>query len=125
MELWLQTVIAVFTSVMASSGLWAYILARRERKEKQQEKEEEKNSASNRMLLGLGHDRITYLCSKYIERGWISNDEYEDLMKYLYEPYKDMGGNGTAERLINEVKKLPIHKISYVQQAKNRTNREG
>lgn len=71
------------------------------------------------MLLGLGHDRIVYLCMKYIDRGWISSDEYEDLIKYLYTPYVGLKGNGTAERLINEVKKLPIKKLTYVQQAKN------
>ena len=60
------------------------------------------------MLLGLAHDKIMYLGSKYIERGRITQGEYENLYKYLYEPYKKMGGNGTAERLMTEVNRLPI-----------------
>ena len=27
---------------------------------------------------------------------------------YFYKPYKSLGGNGSAERIMEEVKKLPI-----------------
>ena len=112
MEPWVQTILAVFAAVMASSGFWAYLLARRDKK-----------SAKTKMLLGLGHDRIIYLCSKYIERGYITKDEYEDLNDYLYKPYSLMGGNGTAERLMREVSTLPVKNITHVQQL--RYNRSG
>ena len=62
------------------------------------------------MLLGLGHVKIIETCEKYIARGYIRQDEYDSLYNYLYLPYKELGGNGTAERMINEVKKLPIRK---------------
>lgn len=62
------------------------------------------------MLLGLGHVKIIETCEKYIVRGYIRQDEYDSLYNYLYLPYKELGGNGTAERMINEVKKLPIRK---------------
>lgn len=103
---WLEMAITVVCAVLASSGFWAYM-----------QKRNDKKDAKTKMLLGLGHDRIVFLCMRYIDRGWISNDEYEDLMKYLYTPYVEMGGNGTAERLIGEIKKLPIRKISYEEQA--------
>ena len=106
MEPWLQTVITVFCSVLASSGFWAYMQKRNDRKD-----------AKTRLILGLGYDRIVTLSMKYIERGWISSEEYEDLNKYLYNPYREMGGNGTAEKLMNEVMKLPVHHISYIRQA--------
>ena len=35
-------------------------------------------------------------------------DEYDNLKNYLYEPYKKLGGNGTAERVMDEIDKLPI-----------------
>lgn len=60
------------------------------------------------MLLGLAHDRIIVLGMDYVTRGYILNDEFEDLLEYLYNPYAELGGNGSAERVINEVKKLPI-----------------
>lgn len=121
MEPWLQTVITVFCSVLASSGFWSFLQSRKERKDKQKEKEEAANSAEARMLLGLGHDRIIQLCVLYIDRGWVSSDEYGDLMKYLVAPYTELGGNGTVERLVSEVQKLPIKKMTYEQQAKQNT----
>lgn len=106
MNPYLQTAITVICSVLASSGFWAWMMSRRDKKD-----------ARTKMILGLGHDRIVFLSMKYIERGWITQDEYEDLNKYLYAPYQEMGGNGTAERLMLEVKKLPIRYISHTQQA--------
>lgn len=123
MEAWLQMAIAVFTSVMASSGLWAFLLGRKEMKAKEKEKAEEKTSAKNRMLLGLGHDRIVMLCMQYLERGYITQDEYEDLEKYLYRPYRDMGGNGTAEKLMNEVSRLPVKNLTHMQEFRRKQRR--
>lgn len=68
----------------------------------------DKKDIKTQMLIGLGHDRIVYLGMKYIERGYITKDEYENLNDYLYKPYKMMGGNGSAERIMKEVDKLPI-----------------
>ena len=97
MASWLQIVLTIFTSVLASSGLWAFLGSRWDR-----------HSAQKDMLIGLGHDRIMYLGMRYIERGWITQDEYENLNSYLYEPYKKLGGNGSALRVMQEVNKLPI-----------------
>ena len=63
------------------------------------------------MLIGLAHDRIMYLGMSYIDRGCVTQDEYENLRVYLYEPYERMGGNGSAKRIMQEVDKLPIHKF--------------
>ena len=102
MEPWFQIIITVFSSVLASSGLWAYIVKRSESKDVKTE-----------MLIGLAHDRILYLGMEYIERGWISQDEYENLYEYLYKPYEKMGGNGSAKRVMKEVDNLPIHPSNY------------
>ncbi len=94
-----EIIITIVCSVIASSGFWTFISKRRDN-----------NSAASQMLLGLGHVKIIDTCEKYIERGYISQDEYDSLYNYLYLPYKALGGNGTAERMINEVKKLPIRR---------------
>lgn len=99
MDGWRQILIAVFSSVLASSGLWAYVT-----------KKLEKKDVRTQMLIGLGHDRIIFLGMSYIERGWITQDEYENVHDYLYIPYKLMGGNGSAERIMKEVDNLPIQK---------------
>ena len=102
MELWLQTVITIVCSVLASSGFWAYVM-----------KHSEDKDVKTEMLIGLGHDRIIFLGMTYIERGYITSDEYENLYEYLYKPYRKMGGNGSAERMMNEVQKLPIRQSTY------------
>lgn len=103
MEPWIQMVITIVCSVIASSGFWAYITRRADRKDVKTE-----------MLMGLGHDRIVYLGMAYVERGYITQDEYENLYEYLYKPYEKMGGNGSAKRVMNEVNDLPIRKSKHV-----------
>lgn len=89
----LDTLVAVFVSVMASNGLWAFINSRSENK-----------SHIAQMLVGIGHDRITCLGTHYLERGdWITEDEYANLVDHLYVPYAKLGGNGTAEKIVKEV----------------------
>jgi hypothetical protein len=95
--IWVERVLTVFAAVLASSGFWAWLQKRSERKD-----------VRTRMLVGLGHDRIMYLGMKYIERGYITHDEYENLYEYLYKPYEEIGGNGSAKRIMGEVDKLPI-----------------
>ena len=93
----------VIIAIFASSGFWAFLLAIFN-------KIIDKRSAKNKMILGLGHDRIIFLCEKYIEQGWLTSDDFENLKDYLYDPYIKMGGNGTAKKLMADVEKLQIHK---------------
>lgn len=97
MEQYFQMVITVVCSVLASSGFWTYLQHKRAKKD-----------LRTQMLIGLGHDRIISLGTKYIEREYITQPEYENLTDYLYKPYKAMGGNGSAERIMKEIEKLPI-----------------
>lgn len=97
MNLDITLLITIVGSIFASSGFWAYLQRRHEKKD-----------VKTRMLIGLGHDRVIYLGLKYVERGWITQDEYENLYEYLFKPYKEMGGNGSAEKIMHEVNKLPI-----------------
>ena len=94
---WVQMIVTVICAVAASSGFWALIQSRMS-----------KNDANTRLLIGLAHDRICYLGLKYIERGYITQDEFENLNDYLYVPYRECGGNGSAQRVMETVKKLPF-----------------
>ena len=76
------------------------------------DKKSDKNSAEADMLLGLGHDRIVYLGSQYIARGYITKEEYENLHDYLYKPYLALGGNGTAQKIMKEVESLEFKERS-------------
>ena len=92
-----SVIVTVVVTVIASSGFWTFL----------QRKTETKN-VNFKMLLGLGHDRIVFLGQRYIKRGWITKDEYENLHDYLYTPYIKMGGNGAAKRVMTEVERLPL-----------------
>ena len=98
MEPWVQQIaVPIAVAVLTSSGLWALV-----------SKRADKNDAERKMLVGLAHDRITHLGMAYLTRGYITQDEYENLNDYLYQPYENMGGNGSAKRIMEEVRKLPI-----------------
>ena len=98
MEPWMKEVLLpIVLAVLASNGLWALIGKRRD-----------KNDVERNMLVGLAHDRIIHLGMAYVTRGYITQDEYENLNDYLYQPYEKMGGNGSAKRIMEEVRKLPI-----------------
>lgn len=103
METWIQMLVTILCSVLASSGFWSYM-----------QKRDDLKDVKTQMLKGLGHDRIMYLGMYYLERiddngkAYITRDEYENLHEYLYLPYKKMGGNGSAERIMKEIEKLPI-----------------
>lgn len=89
--------IVILTTLLSSAGFWALAT-----------KLIDKKSAKSKMILGLGHKAIMDEADRYIKRGNITRSEYEDLYKYLYKPYKDMGGNGTVERIMLEINKLPL-----------------
>lgn len=101
MVLHIELIVSIVVAVFASSGFWAFltfIIQRRDKKE----------SAESKMIKGLGHDRICWLGQSYVKRGYITKDEYENLHDYLYLPYREMGGNGTAEKIMKEVDRLPL-----------------
>ena len=116
METWvlpvLTIVAGIVTSLITSQGLWTHL------SEKCQ-----KDSAESELLRGLAHTRIMSLCEKYIDRGWITPEEYEDLITYLYHPYLELGGNGTVKKMVdNEINRLPIHHIEMNQDIVRKEN---
>lgn len=98
--------VTIICTVITSSGIWGVIGAFINKKL-------EVHSTSTDMLIGLGHDRIIYLGTKYLQRGWITHAEYENLKEYLYRPYEALGGNGSAKKIMDEVEKLPLKPNDY------------
>lgn len=109
MEYWFQMVITIVCSVLASSGLWTFL-----------SKRSDKMDAKTELLMGIAHDRIIFLGMSYTNRGYITQDEYENLYTYLYGPYKNVAtkGNDSVDRVMNEVNKLPIRKAESAIMAK-------
>ena len=80
MEFWSQIILTIFASVLASSGLWAFLSTRFD-----------KRDAEREILLGICHIEIVFFG-----------------MHQLHEPYAKLGGNGSGTKIMKEVEKLPI-----------------
>jgi hypothetical protein len=91
-------VIPLIIGILASSGFWAFM-----------EKRTQKKTLQAELLMAIARDRIVRLCTGYLNRGWISQEEYEDV-SILYQSYSAMGGNGSAKRIMLQVDKLPTRR---------------
>lgn len=91
-----QVILTIVTAILASSGLWAFINSRLD-----------KNSSERELLVGIGHVELVFFGMQYIERGWITRDEYETLQE-LYKPYVRLGGNGSGTKIMRDVEQLPM-----------------
>lgn len=93
---YLEFFLTVLASVLASSGFWAFIQNKRDKKD-----------AKTLMILGIGYQQIRTIGNEYIHRGWISLEEYNEFIKYLYSPYKALNGDGAADRIKETLSHLP------------------
>lgn len=84
------------TAVLGGSGIWAWAKTKADR-----------NNNSAKLLLSVSRNQIISLGRTYIERGYITMDEYEEY-EAEYKIYSDLGGNGLARRVFEQVDKLPM-----------------
>lgn len=101
MLLWCQIILPPVVTFLASSGFWAFM-----------QKRDKTATATKRLLLGLAYDKIISLGMGYLDRGWLTKDEFEEFYRGLYEPYSDCGGNGVAAKIVASVSELPIRTVA-------------
>ena len=94
-----EMITAIVLAVFASTGFWTLVNNIYTRKA-------DRKSVERKALLGLLHEQLVNKCEYYLNQGWISLQDYEDLRKYIFEPYQGLGGNGTGEALFNKVTNL-------------------
>lgn len=94
---WVLAVIAALATMFTSGGFWAWLVSKNK-----------KQTAVNQLLLGLAYDRIMDRGMLYIEKKWISKDEYEDFVKLFYDPYIELGGNGLAKKMMQDIQQLEM-----------------
>lgn len=92
-------IITLIVAVFGSTGFWTLVSNLSKVK-----------NAEKRLIMGIAYDKIIYQCEKHIQNGYIPTEEFNELNKYLFDPYKKMGGNGTAAKLMTEVTNLPSKK---------------
>lgn len=95
-EVWVRALMVMFGSAVGSTGLWTFLRSR-----------DTNRKAKDRLTMGLAQAQIVALGLQYLDRGSVTHDEYENLYTYLFKPYKELGGNGPAERVMRRVADLP------------------
>lgn len=97
-----EFILSIILAIFASTGFWTLINNIIQKRDKRKD-------ATTLLLLGIAHDLIIQKAAQFIEQGYISEDDYNDFFKYLYNPYRALKGDGTVEKIVEEqVKKLPI-----------------
>ena len=95
-------------AMLGSGGLIAVLAPRVTRKAAAAAAAAAREAQEGQLLMRLAYDAIAARCLALKKRGWITEEEYVDLDKGLYEPYRRLGGNSLGTRLVEEVKALPI-----------------
>lgn len=106
----------IIIAVLASGGLWSVVnvivtavITKRREKRLSERTDTEALEAHSRALRGLLYGELEKRCSHYLQQGWVSAAELNDLRKYYYDPYHtDLDGDGTIETLFHRVEALPV-----------------
>ena len=69
------------------------------------------------------HDRVYAEGERLIQRGWLTIDELNNF-QYLFDAYRDLGGNGTGEVIYGHVSKLEVvdGNTAYTREAEAKHN---
>lgn len=86
----------VVTTLLGGSGVWAWAKAKSER-----------NDSEDKLLLRVAKNQLVNQGRKYLKRGYITLDEYEEY-ESEFKIYEVLGGNGLARRVFKQVDDLPI-----------------
>mgnify|MGYP000957271413 CR=1 FL=1 len=86
----------LITTVLSGPGIWAWARTRTAR-----------NNSEDRLLLVVARTQLIEQGREYLNRGYITMDEYEEYEDH-YKLYSDLGGNGLARRIFEQVDELPM-----------------
>lgn len=95
------------TALLGGSGIWAWAKAKADH-----------NNNANKLLLSVSRNQLITIGRSYIERGYITMDEYEEY-EAEYQIYSALGGNGLARRVFEQVDELPMMP-DLIERRKNR-----
>ena len=94
------TIIVAIIGSGALNTLLAYLLSLRDKRKGIQE--------ASRLLM---KDRLRFLCTHYIQQGWIYEDELEDLMAMHNCYHESLKGNGFLDKQMERVNELEVRGI--------------
>ena len=86
----------LITTVLSGPGIWAWAKTRTQR-----------NDSEDKLLLQVAKNQLVSQGRLYLKRGYITMDEYEEY-ESEYQVYSNLGGNGLARRIFEQVDELPM-----------------
>lgn len=86
----------LLSALFGAPGVWAFVKSKTDR-----------NNYGMALLLEVSKNQILELGRVYLDRGYITMDEYEEF-EAEYKLYSTLGGNGLARRVFKQVDDLPI-----------------
>lgn len=86
----------LITTVLSGPGIWAWARTRTQR-----------NDFEDKLLLQVAKTQLVAQGREYLKRGYITMDEYEEY-ESEYQVYSNLGGNGLARRIFEQVDELPM-----------------
>lgn len=101
-SLLVQTLVTITVALIGSSGVWGIFTML-----------VQKRNSTTRLLLKVAQHVLIMESHRLLEQGYMTSDEYKNITRGLYEPYKLLGGNGLAEKMLNDIAKLPIRSRKY------------
>ena len=94
MDAWLTIIVAVIGS-QAFVELVKYLTTRK------------KPKPADKLLVALAQDRIVYVGSSCIAKGYITREQLTILTSIIM-PYRELGGDGLADSIMDRCKHLPL-----------------
>lgn len=86
----------IFSTLIGAPGLWALLKSKTDNKDNWR-----------KLVLSVSRNQLVAQGREYIDRGYITMDEYEEY-ELEYQIYSALGGNGLARRIFELVDDLPM-----------------
>lgn len=104
----MEQILSIIGIVAGSTGISSIIVACLSRHWAKKDKEDGRIDALVDAQKVLMIDRVRFLGSSYVEKGYVSLEDKENLQS-MYDAYKALGGNGHLVTIMQEVDRLPIN----------------
>lgn len=102
-----QAVLISIVTAVFTGGFFGFVQFLIKRHDDITHNVEAKNELIEDALLAILHDKIYVTGSRILKEGSITTEDINNL-DHLYKPYKALGGNGTCEKIMNEINDLPL-----------------
>lgn len=100
-----DSIVTIIVAVLGSTWFATWFQSKTSKKAKQAEEDHETLEQLKAAQLSSLHDRMYYLCSRFLRDGEITPEDYDNLIQ-MYEPYRALGGNGLIHKMMGEIDEM-------------------